>query len=158
MIAVVQRVAHAKVTVGTETVGAIDGGLLVLLGVAKGDDATAVEWMARKIAALRIFEDQQGKMNLDVRQIGGSILLVSQFTLLGDTNRGNRPGFAGAEEPSLAATRCDEVANAIAAQGVPVSQGRFGQSMRVELLNDGPVTIVLDSLRNSAPVGQSGSE
>ena len=145
MIAVIQRVARASVTVEGEVVGAIDGGLLVLLGIARGDQASDVEWMARKIGALRIFEDPAGKMNLDVRQRGGGILLVSQFTLLGDTSRGNRPGFSAAEDPEIAARRCDEVAAALRLRGLTVAQGRFGASMKVDILNDGPVTIILDS-------------
>ncbi len=147
MIAVIQRVTRARVTVEGAEVGAIEGGLLVLLGVARGDPDESVAWMAKKLAALRIFADADGRMNLDVRQVQGAILLVSQFTLLGDASQGNRPGFTDAEAPTIAARRCDEVAAAISAQGVRVARGRFGASMQVELLNDGPVTIILDSSR-----------
>ncbi len=147
MIAVIQRVSRASVDVEGIRVGEIGLGLLVLLGVAKGDSEESAAWMARKIAALRIFEDDQGKMNLDVRQCGGAVLLVSQFTLLADTSRGNRPGFEQAEAPAIAAQRCDQVASILEASSITVARGQFGASMRVELLNDGPVTIVLDSAK-----------
>lgn len=145
MIAVVQRVANASVDVAGERIGEIGCGLLVLLGVAKGDGLDAAEWIARKIVTLRVFADGDGKMNLDVRQCGGAVLLVSQFTLLADTSRGNRPGFERAEAPAAAEKLCEQVAVALAGYGVPVARGRFGASMEVRLLNDGPVTIVLDS-------------
>lgn len=145
MISVVQRVSHAQVTVDSAQVGAIERGLLVLLGVAKGDTTVDAEWIARKLVALRIFPDDMGKMNLDVRQVTGSILLVSQFTLLADLSRGNRPGFEGAELPENAQALYQEVSRALALAGVPVAHGRFGQSMQVTLCNDGPVTILVDS-------------
>ncbi|MSR43789.1 MAG: D-tyrosyl-tRNA(Tyr) deacylase [Phycisphaerales bacterium] len=153
MIAVLQRVAHARVRVGDRETGSIKHGLLVLLGIARGDGAHDVQWMAQRIAALRIFHDDGGKMNLDIRQVHGSILLVSQFTLLADLSGGNRPGWSRAEEPAIARVKCEEVQVALVREGIPVSCGEFGAAMRVELENDGPVTIVLDS----ASMGGSAS-
>lgn len=147
MRAVIQRVAQARVEVDSLEVGAIDRGMLVLLGIAKGDSDNDVQWMARKLAALRIFTDDSGRMNLDIRQVGGAVLLVSQFTLLADLSRGNRPGFDAAELPQLAKDRVEEVATALHAAGISVAQGRFAADMQVSLVNDGPVTILLDSKR-----------
>ncbi len=153
MIAVLQRVSRAQVTVEGRVVGAIERGLVVLLGVATGDDGQDVDWMARKIASLRVFQDAAGKMNFDIRQINGSILLVSQFTLLADLSGGNRPSFTLAEEPSLARRRIEEVATHLKTSGIAVAQGEFGTSMLVTLDNDGPVTILLDS--RSRPTGSN---
>ncbi len=148
MIAVVQRVSRATVHAsGCDGVllGAIDSGFVVLLGISRGDSPHDVDWMVNRLARLRVFADDAGKMNLDIRQVNGSILLVSQFTLLADLSRGHRPGFSAAEEPSIAVTRCEEVARALVARGIQVAQGSFGADMRVTLENDGPVTIILDS-------------
>ncbi len=145
MIAVVQRVSQAEVRVETRIVGAISHGLLVLLGIARGDTDSDVTWMANRIAKLRIFPDQAEKMNFNIQQCCGSVLLVSQFTLLADLSSGHRPGFSDAEEPKLAKIRCDEVAQSLTAIGIATSQGEFGASMLVSLVNDGPVTIILNS-------------
>lgn len=144
MRAVIQRVSRAQVRVDGEAVASIDRGLVVLVGVAKGDtigDATA---LGAKIAALRVFTDPAGKMNLCLAEVGGAAIVVSQFTLVADTRRGRRPSFTGAEDPALAAPLIAGVAAAIAAAGVPVQAGRFGAHMEVDLVNDGPVTLVLD--------------
>jgi len=145
MIAVVQRAAEASVRVNGEVVGAIGPGLLVLLGVARGDSERDTEWIARKLAALRIFSDADGRMNLSVTDVSGGILLISQFTLLGDASRGNRPGFSRAEDPTAARVLYERVCGLLEAGGLPVARGRFGESMQVALVNDGPVTILLDS-------------
>lgn len=145
MRAVIQRVTGASVTVGGRIVGRIHAGLLVLVGFAPGDDLAAVRWMAEKIARLRIFEDEAGKMNRSVVDIGGEILLVPQFTLYGDAAKGNRPGFAGAAPPEQAEILYEEMIRTCRTQsGVPVERGAFGASMRVELVNDGPVTLLLE--------------
>jgi len=145
MRAVVQRVGEARVTVGGSTVGQIGPGLLVLAGFAPGDDASVIRWMAEKVVRLRIFEDAGGKMNRSVSDIGGGILLVPQFTLYGDAAKGNRPSFAGAASPGQANALFDELIRAVReVSGVPVETGIFGASMRVELVNDGPVTILLE--------------
>jgi len=155
MIAVVQRVAEANVKVNDEVVGSVGHGLLVLLGVARGDSQRDAEWMARKLAALRIFADSEGKMNLSVRDVGGGLLLISQFTLLGDASRGNRPGFSGAEDPPAARVLYERVCGLVEESSLPVARGRFGESMRVALVNDGPVTILLDSHSASERVVES---
>ena len=144
MRAVVQRVRRAAVRVGEETVGEIERGLLVLLGVGQDDGEDSIEWMVRKISRLRVFPDDAGRMNLDVSQIGGQVLLVSQFTLYGDARQGNRPGFSAAAPPERAAPMITEVAAGIRRAGIPVETGRFGAGMMVSLENDGPVTILLD--------------
>jgi len=145
MRAVIQRVASASVSVDGTEVGRIGPGLLVLAGFAQGDDAAAVRWMAEKVARLRIFEDAAGKMNLDVAGIGGGILLVPQFTLYADAAKGNRPSFTGAAPPGPANARYEEMIRVLREMsGVPVETGVFGASMRVELVNDGPVTILLE--------------
>lgn len=145
MIAVLQRVTRGKVEVDSREVGSIERGLVVLIGIARGDCERDVLWIAKRIASLRIFSDDAGKMNLDIQQIRGSILLVSQFTLLADLSSGNRPGFADAEEPESARIRCGEVAAQLSQRGIHVAHGEFGAKMLVSLENDGPVTIVLDS-------------
>ena len=127
-------------------VGEIQRGFLVLLGVAEGDGPDDVSWMARKLARLRLFPDPEGRMNLDLPAINGSILLVSQFTLLGDCRRGNRPSFIEAAAPETARTLYEEVAEKLRSDhGLPVETGQFQASMAVELLNDGPVTVLIDS-------------
>ena len=145
MKVVVQRVSSARVEVAGETVGAVDRGLLVLVGAAGGADEGTARALARKVANLRVFEDGAGKMNLDARQAGGAVLLVSQFTLLADASRGNRPSFPGAEAPELAEPLVRAFADAVRAEGLRCETGRFGAAMAVHLVNDGPVTIVLES-------------
>ena len=146
MRAVVQRVSSARVTVGAEVTGEIGAGLLVLLGVAHDDTDADAQWLAAKIAALRIFEDDEGKMNRSVVDLGGGILVVSQFTLLASTRKGTRPSFNDAAKPELAIPLY-EAFNRYAGQalGRPVATGRFAAMMNVALVNDGPVTIVIDS-------------
>ncbi len=147
MRSVVQRVARAAVRVDRQVVGEVGQGLLVLLGVAEGDSPEECRWMADKLAQLRIFEDEAGKMNRSVLDVGGSVLLVSQFTLLGDTRKGNRPSFVGAAPPEQASALYEEVAALLRARSVPVATGVFRAHMEVELVNDGPVTLILDSQR-----------
>lgn len=144
MRAVVQRVSSASVTVRGEVVGAIERGLLALLGVEQGDTSDDASMLADKLVGLRIFDDADGKMNLSVADVGGAILLVSQFTLLGDARKGRRPSFIHAAEPPVAHSLYEEVAAAVRAH-VPVAVGRFQEQMQVALVNDGPVTILLDS-------------
>lgn len=144
MRAVIQRVSRADVRVDGAVVASIGSGVVVLVGVAAGDTAADADALGAKIAALRIFIDQVGKMNLSLTDTGGSAIVVSQFTLLADVRRGRRPSFTGAEDPERAAPLVDRVAGAIAASGVPVRSGRFGEHMEVDLVNDGPVTIVLE--------------
>ncbi|MGE3344213.1 MAG: D-aminoacyl-tRNA deacylase [Vicinamibacterales bacterium] len=145
MKAVVTRVSAASVSVDGQTVSSITGGLLVLLGVAAGDDGADVAWMAGKIADLRIFGDELGRMNRSVIDSGGAVLVVSQFTLLADTRRGRRPSFIGAAPPDQAQALYVEVVTALRARGLQVSTGIFQTDMQVASVNDGPVTIVLDS-------------
>jgi D-tyrosyl-tRNA(Tyr) deacylase len=145
MRAVVQRVSSARVTVGDEVVGAVGSGLLVLLGVAPTDTAAEARWLAEKIVGLRIFADAQGKMNLGVADIGGGVLVVSQFTLYGDCRKGRRPSFVGAAAPDIAEPLYEAFLNAVKALGVPAAAGRFGAMMQVELVNDGPVTLIIDA-------------
>ncbi|MES2644897.1 MAG: D-aminoacyl-tRNA deacylase [Myxococcota bacterium] len=140
MRAVVQRVTGASVSVDSVVVGEIGAGLLVLLGVAPGDGLKQVAWMADKIANLRIFEDEGGKMNRSVRDVGGGVLVVSQFTLYGDLAKGRRPSFTGAAPPELARPLYEAVADALGA-----ARGVFGAHMVVSLVNDGPVTLLLDT-------------
>lgn len=145
MRAVVQRVTRATVEVDGRQVASIDVGLLVLLGVAIGDgDADAVA-LAQKVAALRVFRDDDGKMNRSVGEVGGSVLVVSQFTLLADVRRGRRPSFVGAAEPVAAERLVALFGSTVAHEGIPVSLGQFGAHMEVELVNDGPVTILLEA-------------
>lgn len=145
MRAVVQRVLSASVTVDDVLVSQIGPGLLVLVAVGKQDQDADVTTMANKLADLRIFEDEAGKMNLSVTQTGGALLLVSQFTLFGDVRRGNRPSFDGAELPERANELFEALALTLSGKGLPVSRGKFRAHMKVQLLNDGPVTILLDS-------------
>lgn len=149
MRAVVQRVTSARVTAQegdtwVET-GSIEAGLCVLVGVARMDTAADAASLAEKVATLRIFEDAQGKMNLDVQQTAGKVLAVSQFTLLGDVRKGRRPAFIEAMEPDAARLLFDRFCKELRAIGVTVAEGRFRATMRVELVNDGPVTIMLDT-------------
>jgi D-aminoacyl-tRNA deacylase len=145
MRAVVQRVSRAKVMVGDEVTGKIERGLLVLLGISRGDTEKAADYVADKIVGLRIFEDNRGKMNLDVAAIGGAVLVVSQFTLYGDVRRGKRPSFDAAASPERARQVYEYFVECIRTAGLPCHTGRFQEKMRVELVNDGPVTILLDS-------------
>ncbi len=145
MIAVIQRVLQASVKVGDETVGRIGQGMLVLLGVAKGDGQADVDYLAEKLATFRIFSDEAGKMNRSIADAGGALLVVSQFTLLGDTRQGRRPGFDAAAPPDLAKALYEQVVEALTRKGLPVETGRFGAHMRVALENDGPVTFIVES-------------
>lgn len=143
MIALLQRVRRAHVEVAGETVGAIDQGLLVLLGVEQGDDDGKVKRLAERVAGYRIFSDSDDKMNLSLRDIGGSALVVSQFTLAADTRKGMRPSFSDAADPHTGERLYLAFVAALAAQGVPVATGRFRADMQVYLINDGPVTLTL---------------
>lgn len=145
MKAVVQRVSSASVDVDGERVGEIDRGLLVLLGVAEGDEARDARWMAEKIVSLRIFEDDDGKMNLSLEDVGGALLTVSQFTLLGDCRKGRRPSFVKAAGVELAENLYQEFVSVVAGLGVATATGRFQTHMAVALVNDGPVTILVES-------------
>jgi D-aminoacyl-tRNA deacylase len=145
MRAVVQRVSRAQVRVGGEVAGAIGRGLLVLLGVAREDGEVDARALAEKVAALRIFEDAAGKMNLAVGDVSGGVLVVSQFTLLGDARKGNRPGFIDAAPPEDANRLYEVFCGVVREKGLAVAQGVFRAHMEVELVNDGPVTILLDS-------------
>ncbi len=140
MRALVQRVSSASVTVADERIAAIDTGLLVLLGVRRGDGEAEADWIVRKLLALRIFEDEDGRMNRSVGDAGGAILCVSQFTLYGDARRGNRPGFTDAAPPEEAEPLYERVRAGLGAEG-----GRFGAHMAVELVNDGPVTLLVET-------------
>jgi len=144
---VVQRVSRAQVSVGEELVGKIDGGLLVLLGVAKDDTPADAEYLAAKVVGLRVFEDESGKMNRSVVEIGGAVLAVSQFTLYGDVRKGKRPSFDDAAPPQLAKELYEHFVRKVREADVPCETGRFQAMMQVELVNDGPVTILLDSKR-----------
>lgn len=145
MRALLQRVAHASVTVDGQVIGQTGPGLLVLVCAMQGDTEAQADQLAAKIAKLRIFTDEAGKMNRSVRDIGGTALVVSQFTLAADTSRGNRPGFSTAAAPDEGKRLYECFAAELAAQGVPVETGQFGADMKVELLNDGPVTIWMES-------------
>jgi len=147
MRAVIQRVTEAKVEVEGKIVGQVGKGLLVYLGVGTADTETDAQFMAEKLANLRIFSDEAGKMNRSVIDVGGGVLLVSQFTLYGDCRKGRRPGFDAAGEPGLAERLYEKVAQLIATEDVPVQKGSFGAHMHVTSINDGPVTFLLDSSR-----------
>ena len=149
MRAVIQRVSRAKVTVNGETTGEIGLGLLVLLGVGREDTEADANYLAEKIAGLRIFEDDEGKMNRSVQDVGGSVLAVSQFTLYGDVRRGKRPSFDAAAPPDPARRLYEFFVQRIQAAGLRCETGRFQEMMRVELINEGPVTILLDSRKVS---------
>jgi D-tyrosyl-tRNA(Tyr) deacylase len=143
--AVVSRVAWARVVADGELTGEIGPGLLVLVGVTHGDTEADAGWLAAKVAALRVFDDDRGAMNRSVAEVGGGALVVSQFTLYGDARRGRRPSYLAAAPPTQAAPLVEAVAKALAGAGVPVATGRFGAYMLVESAGDGPVTILLDS-------------
>ena len=145
MRAVVQRVTSARVTVGDREAGGIRRGLLVLVGIARGDGREAVSYLVDKVAGLRVFPDDDGRMNRCVREVGGGILLVSQFTLYGDCRRGRRPSFDGAAAPHEARPVYDELVRRFRDLGLPVETGVFQAHMSVESVNDGPVTILLDT-------------
>ncbi len=145
MRAVVQRVSRAKVTVAGQVTGQIDRGLVVLLGVGQDDVEGDAGYLAEKVCGLRIFPDSDGKMNLSLEDVGGAMLVVSQFTLLGDCRRGRRPSFIAAAAPEKAEELYESFVAAVRARGVAVGCGRFRQHMDVELVNDGPVTLMLDS-------------
>ncbi|MGA9353059.1 MAG: D-aminoacyl-tRNA deacylase [Terriglobales bacterium] len=145
MRAVVQRVSRARVTVAGEITGEIGLGLLVLLGVGAGDARADAEYLAEKIAWLRIFEDAGGKMNLSLGEVGGAVLAVSQFTLYGDVRRGKRPSFDGAAAPQVARELYEYFVERIRGAGLRCETGRFQETMQVELVNEGPVTILVDS-------------
>src|SRR3954469_2862089 len=145
MRAVLQRVSRASVTIDGEVVGSIGRGLLILLGVTHTDTPGDATWLAEKCVGLRIFNDADGKMNLGLTDVGGSVLVVSQFTLYGDAQKGRRPSFVAAARPEQAVPLYEAFVNGIRALGVPVETGRFGATMQVELVNDGPVTLILDS-------------
>lgn len=147
MRAVVQRATYGSVSVNDNEIGRISQGLVVLIGVAREDGPEDVQYITDKIAGLRIFEDEQGKMNRSVMDIGGGILAVSQFTLFGDTRKGRRPSFTEAAEPEKGLDLFNRVVESLKSRSIPVSTGAFGQHMMVELVNDGPVTILLDSQR-----------
>lgn len=148
---VLQRVKHASVTVNGELVSEIGSGLLLLVGVAHEDTKAEADWLAEKVAGLRVFGDGKGKMNLSVRETGGELLAVSQFTLLADTRKGKRPSFVKAAGPEKAEALFDHFCNKLREHGVgSVKQGRFGAMMDVTLTNDGPVTIVLERLAQTS--------
>jgi D-tyrosyl-tRNA(Tyr) deacylase len=142
---VIQRVTHASVTVDGEVLGKIGKGFLVLIGVADEDTKETADRMVKKMLGLRIFEDENGKTNLDLQTVGGELLLISQFTLYADCRKGNRPSFIRAGKPDMASNMYDYIIARCKEQMPVVEQGRFGADMKVELLNDGPFTIVLDS-------------
>ena len=145
MRAVIQRVVRAGVAANGETVGRIGRGLAVLVGFTDGDGARQTDWMARKIAGLRIFEDEMGKMNLALADVAGQVLVVPNFTLYGDASKGRRPSFTQAAAPEQAEQLLDQFVAALREQGVTVAEGEFGASMQVDILNDGPVTLILDT-------------
>ena len=144
MKALIQRVTQASVQVNHQTVGKIDQGLLVLLGVEKNDSEATTERMAEKLLAYRVFGDEQGKMNLSVRDIAGELLVVSQFTLVADTRKGLRPGFSSAAEPMVAEQLYERLVDQLRQQGTRVATGQFAADMKVQLINDGPVTFLLE--------------
>ncbi len=144
MKAVIQRVKNTRLSVEGKFISEIPFGLVVFFGVAAGDDISKCDYLAKKIAAMRIFEDENGKMNLSVKDVGGEVLSVSQFTLLADASHGNRPSFTGAEAPDRASSVYDYFCEALKNQGVTVKRGVFGADMFIEQTNDGPVTIILD--------------
>lgn len=150
MRAVVQRVARACVRVEGEPTGEIGRGLLILLGVSRRDDASDADWMAEKIVGLRIFADAAGKFDRSVSEVGGEALVVSQFTLYGDTRKGRRPSFSAAADPGLAEPLYRRVIDRLGALGIATRHGVFGAHMEVELINDGPVTLIVESAETGA--------
>jgi D-tyrosyl-tRNA(Tyr) deacylase len=145
MRAVLQRVSRARVVVDGAVIGEIGRGLLVLLGIATRDTPEQARWLADKVIGLRIFTDADGKMNLALPDVGGAVLVVSQFTLYGDCRKGRRPSFIEAAGPDVAIPLYEAFVNAVRAQGIPTATGQFGAMMQVELINDGPVTLIVDS-------------
>lgn len=145
MRVVLQRVLRASVRVAGAPVAEIGGGFVLLVGVGAGDPPGEEARLAKKISTLRVFSDADGKMNLALHEVGGEVLVVSQFTLYGDIRKGRRPSWTGAEDPAIAATRVEAFALELEGLGVPVRRGIFGADMQVELLNDGPVTLVMDA-------------
>lgn len=144
MRVVIQRVSRASVRVDGTTVGAIGRGFVVLAGFAPNDSESALAWMAEKVAGLRVFGDAEGKMNLPLSDVGGGVLVISQFTLYGDASKGRRPSFVGAAPPDVAERLYGRFVELLRAQGLTVETGRFGAMMDVELVNDGPVTLILE--------------
>lgn len=145
MRVVLQRVSHASVTVEEKVIGKIERGFLLLVGVTHDDAMEDMEYLVRKIVQMRIFEDEEGKLNRSIQDIGGEILSVSQFTLYADTKKGNRPSFSKAAPGDVALEMFEQFNGLLRDTGIPVETGQFGADMKVELLNDGPVTILLDS-------------
>ncbi len=145
MRAVIQRVTHAAVRVEGAVTGKIDSGILLLLGIAADDSEKDIQWLAEKVVHLRIFPDNDGKMNLSLKDKGFAMLIVSQFTLYGDCRKGRRPGFSAAAPPTIAEPLYRQFINQIKALGITVATGRFQAEMEVELINDGPVTLTLDT-------------
>ncbi|MGB2895181.1 MAG: D-aminoacyl-tRNA deacylase [Anaerolineales bacterium] len=144
MKAVLQRVRRGRVSVGGDTIAAIERGLVILIGAGQADTMSEAEWLAEKCAVLRVFEDEQGKTNLSVQDVGGDVLVVSQFTLYADTRKGRRPSFINAASPEIAQPLVDHFVNQLEGLGVSVQKGVFGAHMLVEIENDGPVTIILE--------------
>ena len=144
MRALIQRVSHGKVSVEGQVIAEIGRGLVILLGIGEGDSETEVRYLAEKIAHLRIFEDEHGKTNLSILDVGGEAIVVSQFTLYADTRKGRRPSFIHAAPPEIASPLVDQFVSGLARQGVPTQSGKFGAHMLVEIDNDGPVTIWLE--------------
>lgn len=151
MKAVIQRVSQCRLSIGSVEHSIVRQGLLVLLGIAVGDTEKDIGWLCRKISLMRLFADEQGKMNLSVKDIAGDIMLVSQFTLLADARKGNRPSFIRAARPEIAIPLYETMIQQLSeALGKPVSTGVFGADMQINLINDGPVTIILDSREEEA--------
>ena len=146
MKTLIQRVSEASLVVDDDTIGQIGNGLLVLVCAMQGDTDEQAEFLARKVAKLRIFEDEQGKMNRSIQDVGGVALVVSQVTLAADTSRGNRPGFSSAARPEDGERLYQRFCDLLSGHGVPVQTGKFGADMKVKLVNDGPVTILLDTV------------
>lgn len=144
MKVVLQRVSEARVDVAGEVVGRIGRGLVALVGVEKGDEQTVVDRMASRLAGYRLFSDDQGKMNWDLHDVGGAVLVVPQFTLAADTRKGRRPSFSGAAAPDIGRTLYERFVSALKKEGLTVATGRFGADMQVHLINDGPVTFMLE--------------
>jgi D-aminoacyl-tRNA deacylase len=145
MRAVIQRVLHARVSVDGSVVGEIGPGMLVLLAAGHGDGLEQVRWMTEKLVGLRVFGDENGKLNLSLKQVDGSMLIVSQFTLYGDCRKGKRPSYSASAAPEEARAVYASFVNAVKNEGVPVQEGIFGAMMQVELINDGPVTLIVDT-------------
>jgi D-tyrosyl-tRNA(Tyr) deacylase len=151
MRVVLQRVRRGRVSVHGETIAEIDKGYVILLGVASNDGDAQAGWLAKKCADLRLFEDHQGKLNLSLREVGGEILVVSQFTLYADARKGRRPSFTKAAPPEHAEPLVEHFTQALAAEGIKVQLGKFGEHMLVELENDGPVTLILERSAEEEP-------